>query len=571
MGNFANGEDKIASFVPLDLVTGCNTTDDEIFAHVRANSRRQLPWVRSEAPPHNGVAVLVGGGPSLAETVEDIRAHSATGHTIFALNGAEKWLREREICVNAQVLLDPRESNVKFVNESTAQAFYLGSQCHPALFDALEGKSVTLYHTGDEGIDEQYEGPNAIGICGGITVGLSAMSLVYALGYRELHLFGYDSSDRFGIAHAYPQAEVGAERERMEVWVAGKTYWGQPALIAQATKFPKWAMTMMRGGVSLHVHGDGLLPAIAREMQKEVEPDAACYDLAISPSSWDFAVWLITAEMNKRRLGCDKPLRVAFMAGPEQGFRRDNLPGASVRGKQQMLGNVVKPLLPLIGAVEDQSAYAGFSSHCYVLKPVVDAARNGEEVPKFRPSEADLTWIDNWLGEEIVFSKPPRAIAVAPVTITLREADYWPMRNSDLGAWEEFALRRRAEGETIVFIRDTAKADVAMPFHSCPRASREVGIRAALYHRAKVNLFVSNGPMMLAVFGDRPFLIFNELVPGSCANAEQWRDLNGLEVGEQYPWATPLQRLTWSRDTIENIEAAWQKLIADMKLPLAAE
>lgn len=142
-----------------------------------------------------------------------------------------------------------------------------------------------------------------------------------------------------------------------------------------------------------------------------------------------------------------------------------------------------------------------------------------------------------------------------------------------MDAWLAFAERRRVEGENVIFVRDTAKADEELPpFLTCPQAAKDVGIRAALYHRAKVNLFVANGPIALAYFGARPFLIFKEIVEGSFSTAHAWRNQIGLEVGEQYPWTGPYQRLTWSDDTFENIEAAWHRLVADMDaVSLAAE
>lgn len=554
----------VPTFAPLDLTTLCNTSEDEILANVRHNSRRELPWLKA-VPPHEGIAVLVGGGPSLPDTLEAIQILAAQGATIFALNGSEKWLLEHAIATDHHFVIDPRPSNLKFLEGSRASSFYINSQCNPVLFDYLTGRKVTVCHMADDVIQEIIFGmrPDAIMIGGGITIGFTAMSLAMALGYRTMHLFGYDSSDREGDAHAYAQSEDGAESERMEVWVAGKMFRGQPAFVSQAYAFPRWASILMRHGAAIHVHGSGLLPTVALEMQKPIEPDAACYDMAMSPASWDFAPWLMGAEMNRRRLGGKAPLRVAFMNGPgEGGFRIDTLPVTSVDIKTALRDKVMRPLLALVGAVEDQSAYGGYTSHSYILKIVTDAARAGEEVPKFVPMEADLAWVDGWLGN-----------APAPITITLRETEYHTMRNSNMSAWLEFASRRQADGENVVFVRDTARADEELtPFLTCPHAAKDVGIRAALYHRAKVNLFVSNGPIALAYFGSAPFLIFKEVVDGSFSTEHAWRNQIGLEVGEQYPWCDPYQRLTWSDDTIENIEAAWHQLVADMSdVSLAAE
>lgn len=546
---YTNGVDGSASFVPLDLTLACNTSYDEIFSNVRANSRRALPWVQ-DCAPHQRVAVLVGGGPSLEGTLDGIKGASEAGHDIFALNGAERWLSDRAVRVDYQVVIDSRQKNIGFVRGSRARAFYLASQCHPDIFDEVGVSGVTLMHMSGTGA-----GDDQLQICGGITVGLSAMSLVYALGYREVHLFGYDSSDRAGECHAYAQAEDGAESRRVEVVFNGKTYLGQPALIGQARAFPAWAKLMMEGGVFLHVHGSGLLPDMAAAMQEPVPDDAACYDLGDAPASWDFMWWLLRAEMEKRLRGCDKPLRVCFMPGPREGFRADTLP-MDASARQAMLENVLKPSLAMIGAVEDFEAYKGHQ-YPYSLRPVSDMARRGMTVPRFQPSAYDLEWIDGWLGD-----------GPAPIVITLREAEHWPQRNSNLRAWEVFATRRENEGERIIFVRDTDKADSPLGvFTICPIAAIDVGIRAALYARAKANLFVCNGPMAFAIAGDRPYLIFKQFVEGYPCGPDFWRESIGVEPGGQYPWASPDQRLVWADDTLENIEKAW----ADLKALLGEE
>lgn len=271
--DYRNGHDRSASVVPLDLNVVCNTPDAEIFANIRRNSRLSLPWVQ-EKPTHDRVAVLVGGGPSLADTFVEIVVRARAGQKVFALNGTAKWLGERDLVPDCQVVMDSRAKNVEFVKGSPAKEFYLSSQCHPDLFDELDDRPVTLFHPVLDGIMEHI-GAQTVLLGGGITVGLSAMSLVYALGFRECHLFGYDSSDREGDGHAYVQEESEPERRKVEVWCCGKPFVGQPALIAQAQAFPKWARLMADHGMVVCVHGSGLLPTIAHEMVRLEELELA--------------------------------------------------------------------------------------------------------------------------------------------------------------------------------------------------------------------------------------------------------------------------------------------------------
>ena len=69
----------------LPILVLPNTPDEEIRRNIKINSARDLEWIK-RCDPHEGVAVLVGGGGSiddLADKIKDIK-----GATIFAMNGA---------------------------------------------------------------------------------------------------------------------------------------------------------------------------------------------------------------------------------------------------------------------------------------------------------------------------------------------------------------------------------------------------------------------------------------------------------------------------------------------------
>src|SRR6185312_8260259 len=251
---------------PNELIALPNTNAEERFNNVFLNSKRDLPWVHKEAEPHDGHAVLVGGGPSLLDDLAEIIRRQLDGQTVFALNGAAHWLKERGVTPDYQVALDPRQENVRFVNPPVAKKYLIGSQCHPSVFDRLSGEEVTLFHHAEDGIEEYFEG-NPVVIGGGVTVGLVAMALVYALGYRKLHLYGYDSSARDGEGHAYHQDENVAESNRREIWLDHKKFICSPGMFAQANAFEGFARMMAEHDALITVHGSGLLPSIARKMQ----------------------------------------------------------------------------------------------------------------------------------------------------------------------------------------------------------------------------------------------------------------------------------------------------------------
>lgn len=244
-----------------------NITEGEARANVRANSRRQLQWL-GPVDAHEGHAVLVGGGPSAADCLPELKRRQKDGQRIFGLNGAVGWLVSHGIVPDYGVMLDPRPGNVKFL-KPVREAWLVASQCDPVLFDRLDPSIVRLWHFADQiTAQEVPDGSNPTLVGGGITSGLTAMALVFMLGYRMLHLFGYDSSDRAGDAHPYPQSENEAERKRVEVTCEGRQFTCGVAMYAQAQAFQSWAEMLAEAGATITVRGDGLLPTIAHAMHR---------------------------------------------------------------------------------------------------------------------------------------------------------------------------------------------------------------------------------------------------------------------------------------------------------------
>jgi hypothetical protein len=245
----------------------CNTDDGDIRANVQAACARKLPWL-DLAEPHDRAAIIVGGGPSMRALRPMIHALWHGGATVFATNGVVNLLHEAGITVDHHVLLDARPENVRFVEGAKARHYFVASQCAPAMFDALARFPVTLWHPAYPEIDEWIGHKEAVLIGGGTTVGLQAVSIAYALGYRKLHLFGFDSSfSAAGEGHAYPQ-ELNDGDDRQEFRVGDQRFIAAPWMARQAMEFQVASRQLCDGDAELYVHGTGLLPAIAALMGK---------------------------------------------------------------------------------------------------------------------------------------------------------------------------------------------------------------------------------------------------------------------------------------------------------------
>jgi hypothetical protein len=269
--------------------------------------------------------------------------------------------------------------------------------------------------------------------------------------------------------------------------------------------------------------------------------DKWAYNIGRSPVSYDFIAWLVNAEMTRVREGAPFPLKVSFYVGKDGDMRN----ALASDWRVQAFLNIIKPALAFVGAIESNEAQNGRLQECFSFIPAVEGARHGEKVPVFKSPKV---W--HW----------PRT----PVTITLRESDRQLHRNSNLEEWLKFAEYLARQGERVVIVRDTDKADE--PFHgceTCPEASKDIQARLSLYEQAKCNLFVSNGPATLAFFTERPWLMFAAPNPKDSYfpnTPDGWRTFAGIGPGEQFPWSRPDQRIIWQADTFEVMRDAWEGL-----------
>jgi hypothetical protein len=296
-------------------------------------------------------------------------------------------------------------------------------------------------------------------------------------------------------------------------------------------------------------------------------PDYSCV-LYPDPPSHDFCVWLIIAELSRRFQRAPTPLKVKFGLIDGQLGTVDFGPYSLRSGKaypcdvspeywRLMLANVMRPAIDMIGAAEEVPAHAPFDGlaewveYDYHLWQLVDAAREGHAVPRWGPPQWAHDAVARMLGR------------IRPVVITLRETDVQPERNSNIGAWLRFAQDIQRTHPVLV-VRDTCKASEGFfGLPTCSLASLDAYARAALYQYALVNMMVHTGPNVWAIFSDAPYLLFKQLVPAlpnwAHGQPQGWREQDHMVVGEQYPWASAVQRLTWSDDTYANLHAAFEQ------------
>lgn len=518
----------------------CNVSVDHLFSNVKASTARGLPEVTVQ-PANDRPAIIVGGGPSLEGTLERIKEIKADGGVIFALNNAAKYLSDRGIRADFQIVLDARKENAEFVAGGWADHCLLASQCHKDVFDACT-VPVSIWHPIIDGIDEVLpHKPVLIG--GGTTVGLTGMCLVYTLGHRIMHLFGYDSSYQDESSHAYPQ-DLNKNQETLTIAVNNRRFRASVAMSAQAQKFPHLAVELAELGCEIYPHGDGLLQYVVQTMQAKAAQKVltAVYDLASSPPTYDFIMFLGEAE-KARITGEYTHLDVIFQPGPMFGFRDDQLP-PSVAEREAMLHRICVSacrLLPSVRNVEVLKERRTVEGAVFPANWTEDfpASHYGTKYGKsavrcLRASESARKEVEKTFG------------GGKYVSITLRESDYWPERNSNVQEWERVEGWLSLYGYKVIWLPDTNKP---RKFGYLP-AMHDLDLRIAVYEKCEVNLMVANGPIALCLYSDCKYLMFKPVTESCKSTSAAFLKANGMDTGDQYG---PNGRVVWADDDAETV------------------
>jgi hypothetical protein len=246
----------------IPVLVLCNTADEVLKKNIRENSARDLPWINT-AKPHDGVAVMIGGGPSVVDCLQEIDALQRRGATVFCINGAAKFMNEYGVFTDYQVIADAKPETAQLVYPY-AKMHLFASQVDPVTMGSVP--APRLWHLESEGIEDEFpperreRGGYAL-VGGGAATGNSALCLAYVLGYREFHIFGYDSSHRGKESHAYPQP-MNRFIPCVDVEWAGKKFFSSVAMKAQAEKFQITGQALEQAGCVLNVYGEGLLPTM---------------------------------------------------------------------------------------------------------------------------------------------------------------------------------------------------------------------------------------------------------------------------------------------------------------------
>lgn len=166
------------------IVDGAGRADN-----LKSNLQRGFA-ICQPTPTREGALAIVASGPSLSEHLSELRSWPGE---IWAINGSYDFLLTQGIVPDGFFAVDPLPGLAEYVkNPQPKTTFYIASTCDPSVMDALAGHKVSLWHGASED-DSMYPARSPL-VSGGTTAVTRAPFLALMLGWRDITLFGVDSS-----------------------------------------------------------------------------------------------------------------------------------------------------------------------------------------------------------------------------------------------------------------------------------------------------------------------------------------------------------------------------------------
>jgi hypothetical protein len=320
---------------------------------------------------------------------------------------------------------------------------------------------------------------------------------------------------------------------------------------------------------------------------KRVNEDyvTALWDLNEDPMTFDFAFFLVAAELFAYKNG-KNTFFVQFIRSSdavEIGPPVDSILDTSdIRWRFE---NIVIPLINLCPACIGYSVSSHVTSLPELIKGklVYPDLYDGKYAPRAEYYKEVFHTKENFVGlrapikgaKYIELWKKFNKIENNMVTITLRQYNYDPIRNSNIDEWVEFAGFIERQGFTPVFIPDTfscyeldKRLDDFIVFRD---PCWNVSLRMAMYEGSYLNFFVPNGPPTIAQLNrDVASIFMKYCVEGSLQSGADVHKNLGLEIGQRkYGFSREYQILSWQDDKFENICEEFNKFLVEHPAPVS--
>lgn len=316
----------------------------------------------------------------------------------------------------------------------------------------------------------------------------------------------------------------------------------------------------------------------------------AFYDLGTAPLTFNFVHFLILAEMHRLEMGYAR-IHIVIVPGTTDGYggTMSNDSYLLQQGRDWRLSNVIVSgcrLLPSCKGItlcaSRQEAHemqesisravfpAGYrcniphrgrrATHAFALRSVIQKTAENIPVAYIQASQYARNFVKSWCDA--------RADSRPIVSVTLRDHEYMPDRNSDIESWAKFCRWASDLGFFPVIVPDTESlhrktAPELNGIAICCEAAINIDVRTALYEQSYISLHTGAGPNALLYHNKNTRYVILKLIVESHSEstAEFFENTNGIKVGQQLPWSKPWQRLAYVDDSFENIRRQFCEVV----------
>src|SRR3990167_9032059 len=272
---------------PVDSFEGKEpVTVDRLLLNIRENVAAGYYSPLYSEPYDERVFVMVCGGPSLADHLDEIKAKSLDPEHYFVVcsNMTGGYLLQNGIVSHAHFILDPQEKKKYDVTPgkvSRETQYWINVACHPSVFAELREQDIKPYgfladfEKEGKAIQAVKESmlpgqPGMMAIQGGTMAGLRAINLADALGFRSMQYYGFDAAVRISGNKVQPYAY---EKKRGEAIIeiqcdrCDEKFDTTLIFQKQVNEFIEWQANMP--WMSIEIIGGGLIAHYKKHLDDE--------------------------------------------------------------------------------------------------------------------------------------------------------------------------------------------------------------------------------------------------------------------------------------------------------------
>ena len=238
-------------------------------AHTKYTIGSGIPQITELIDKHpDSEAIVVGGGPSVDNYVDKIKALKAAGGIVYAIERMYSWCLDSGITPDYVIALDASDDVIdSFKNISEDTTHLLFAQCMPAVIDKLKNHKSYYFLTAQRGIhyeelfrDKADPHVTIINTAGSLT--LASVSIAMTLGAKRVHLFGFDCHVGNGN-YASKITGVGCINDVMQIEVGkdGRVFDTTPSYFAFLQQFFQIYQIGLDNGLLeyIKIYGDSMV------------------------------------------------------------------------------------------------------------------------------------------------------------------------------------------------------------------------------------------------------------------------------------------------------------------------